>query len=747
MDATHLDNSTPLTIQPISLTEERVRSLYRGMPLSIGITLILDMLLTLSNWNVIGHGDLIVWNVLMLCAMLLRTVNWFFWRNAEANFNAHTWLICFRVGTLFAGITWGSASYFMFADYNITYQALLAFTLAGVASGSLTSLVIDKFSAVGFVTLAILPLSIRLHAEHGQIAVSMSIMVALFIIFVLSAAHRARQQLENNFAQKTRLIEWGNERLEQQKISKILSQTQALFIADNNTHNVFEKLLADTVAITHSQFGFIAEILYSEEKTPSINMLATTSIAENKNGDAALAEYKHEAIELSTIKNLFGATLSAGKPIINNTPTTVHTTGKSEKPRLVTAFIGIPIFNHTQQVAILVLANKTDGYSEVQLETLKPITHLIAQFMIAIGHRRQHLLDEESIKRQAKHTQAILDGAFDGIITLDKEGIITSFNHAAEAIFGYRAQQIIGNNLSQLMPTSSQASTRESPIKELSNSVGIGQELIGVRKNGKEFEMELALSTIEDEDKISYIGVIRDISNRKQTDKLKNEFIATMSHELRTPLTSISASLAIIESGTLGSLPDQVNNLIQIAKQNSGRLQNLINDLLDMNKLLSNNIELNYSEFDAVKLVQKTMTENQYIAEKHNVKFQIIRAENDCNIFADPARTQQVLTHLLSNAAKFSHAHTTVDISITKHNNLINILVADHGAGIAPEFKTNIFSLFTQGDSSSTRQKDGSGIGLSISKELIEKMSGKIGFSSSPGQGSSFYVELPQAHH
>jgi signal transduction histidine kinase len=289
--------------------------------------------------------------------------------------------------------------------------------------------------------------------------------------------------------------------------------------------------------------------------------------------------------------------------------------------------------------------------------------------------------------------------------------------------------------------------TGKNLIKNLKMGLGVGQELIGLRKSGKEFEMELALSAIEDEGDSSYVGVIRDISDRKHTDKLKNEFIATVSHELRTPLTSISASLAIIESGTLGPLPDKISNLIKIAKQNSLRLQNLINDLLDMEKLLSNRIELDISKFDAVELVQKTISENQYIADKYHVKFQITSAENNCIIFADKTRTQQVLTHLLSNAAKFSNIHMTVDISIAKHNNLIKIQVIDHGIGIANEFKTNIFSSFTQGDSSSTRQKDGSGIGLSISKELVGKMGGKIGFTSSLGQGSCFYFELPKASH
>ncbi len=753
MDTPTEENIASFDMQPASLTEERVRSLYRGMPLSIGVTLILDMLLTMSHWNVIGQGDLIVWNLLMMCAIFLRTLTWSFWRNAEANFSAHHWLILFRAGALLAGITWGCASYFMFADYNTSYQALLAFTLAGVASGSLTSLAIDRVSAVGFVFFAIAPLSFRLHLEqhsaHHDIAIAMSIMVMLFIFFVLSATSRARKQLEQNFSQKTRLIEWGNERLQQQQISKMLSSAQTLFIADNDTSKTFEQLLTDTLAISASQLGFIAETLYHDEKKPYLNMLAITNIARDNQSEATHAQCKTQGLKLTNLSTLFGAALTTGKPIISNAPATdMRAGGIPAGHPILTAFIGIPIFNNSQQVAMLGLANKKEGYSEADIETLKPITHLIAQFMIAIGHRRQHRIDEENIKRHAKHTQAILDGAFDGIITTNKQGVITSFNHAAEVIFGYRAEQIIGNNLLQLMPRDNHNSTADQNLfKNLKDGLGIGQELIGIRKNSKEFEMELALSAIEDDGEISYVGVIRDISDRKYTDKLKNEFIATVSHELRTPLTSISASLAIIESGTLGCLPDKVNNLIQIAKQNSLRLQNLINDLLDMDKLLSNSIELHYSKFDAIKLVQKTMAENQYIADKYQVKFQIISAESECNIFADITRSQQVLAHLLSNAAKFSNAHTTVDISITKHKNSIKISVTDHGIGITPEFKVNIFNRFTQGDSSSTRQKEGSGIGLSISKELIEKMGGKIGFTSSPGQGSCFYFELPKAHH
>lgn len=742
-----IDQDNYALVKRHSLVEERVRVLYQGIPLAIGVTLILELLLTFAHWNVIGQGDLILWNILMLCAMALRTVNWLFWRNTQANLSAQYWLTSFRLGALLAGLMWGSASYFMFANYNTTYQALLAFTLAGVASGSLISLAIDKLSAVGFVTLAIVPLSIRLHAEQGQIAMSMSLMVGLFIVFVLTASSRARQQLEYNFAQNARLIEWGNERLQQQQMSKIISQAQTLFIANDDDHKTYEHLLENTVKLTNSQFGFIGEVLYSEEHKPYLNMIAMTNIAWDKDSKTAYANYKTHGMKFTNLNTLFGAALTTGKPIISNSPATDMRAGRTPKGHPpITAFIGIPIFNNTQQVAMLGLANKDGGYTEAQIENLKPITNLIVQFIIAAGHRRQHIIDKENIDRQARHTQAILDGAFDGIITLNDQGIITSFNHAAEVIFGYSAEQIIGNNLLRLTSKQDRAE-EQSALQSPKDIVGVGQELIGLRKSGKAFEMELALSLIDNDGEAAYVGVIRDISDRKHTDKLKNEFIATVSHELRTPLTSISASLAIIESGSLGQLPEKINNLIQIAKQNSLRLQNLINDLLDMDKLLSNKIDFEYKKFDAVALAQNTITANQYIADKHHVKFQIISAENNCHILADEMRTQQVLAHLLSNAAKFSNPHSIVDISIASNNKFIKISVTDHGSGIPPEFKANIFSSFTQADSSSTRQKDGSGIGLTISKELIEKMGGKIGFTSSLGQGSCFYFELPVAHN
>jgi two-component system, LuxR family, sensor kinase FixL len=240
---------TPQTTAPemalmpeTTLEEKQTRALYKGIPLSLGTTFLLDVILSAAQWDVIGRGDLVFWNLLMFCALSLRIVSWLLWRNAN-NTNSAYWLKAFRVGVWFAGAAWGCSAFFMFANYNPTYQALLAFTLAGVASGSLTTLAIDKQSAMGFVVLAVFPLSFRLFMEHGPIAIPMGIMSLLYMMFVISAAARARHTMEDQYQKNTRLMAWGKERDKQQQLSTAISQAQAKFIKDTHLNTIFEHLL------------------------------------------------------------------------------------------------------------------------------------------------------------------------------------------------------------------------------------------------------------------------------------------------------------------------------------------------------------------------------------------------------------------------------------------------------------------------------------------------------------------------
>ena len=725
-----------------TLVEMQVHSLFSSIPLSLAVTIALDLILSISHWSIIGHGELIFWNILVIGTICLRLAFWYAWRNSITSNNLY-WLRLFRGGVWLSGAAWGSSAFFMFANFNPAYQALLAFTLAGMTSGSLTTLAVDKHSAIVFVALIVCPLSLRLLMENGPIATPMAIMSVLYILFVLSASTRARRALEEQHDKNTRLIAWGKEREKYQQLNKIINQAQTQFINKHDSNAIFESFLKDILVLTDSKFGFISNVSYNTKNQPELSLRTICSITPNKQLDAFYQQHVHKNSTLTNMDNLLGAVITKGKAIISNAPSKDIRSGglPAEHPTL-SSFLGIPLFSGSTQIALFGIANNPQGYSESMVTFLKPISNTITQFLEAINNSKQQQIYEEKLHNNAKQTQTILDEVFDAIITIEKDGKIKSFNHAAETIFGYNCEEIINQSIHLLISNLQQTTNANFTFN-------MGQELVGVRRNGKTFPIELSTSEIVMDDMPITIGVVRDISERKHNDELKTQFISTVSHELRTPLTSIAGALGILNSGSLGKHTDQQQKLITIALHNSLRLQCLINDLLDMDKLLANKMELNIYPYCILEAVSKAIDNNQLYAKQHHVKLILAHSPKTTLVLGDPHRIQQVLTNLISNAAKFSNAtstsNSTVEIGIAVTGDFAQVTVTDHGNGIPEDFKSKIFQRFSQADSSDTRQKGGSGLGLAISKELIQRMGGNINFTSTPGKGCCFYFELPLA--
>lgn len=355
---------------------------------------------------------------------------------------------------------------------------------------------------------------------------------------------------------------------------------------------------------------------------------------------------------------------------------------------------------------------------------------------------------EQEIAAQTKRLSAIIDNVVDAIITIDSVGTIESFNRAATTIFGYSEAEVIGKNVKMLMPDpyqsehdgylSNHIKTGEKKI------IGIGREVIGRRKNNKTFPMELAVSEISLDKAKHFVGIVRDITERKRIEQMQKEFVSTVSHELRTPLTSISGSLGLVLGGVTGELPEKAKELLKIANNNSERLIHLINDILDIEKMSAGKMQFDFTVVDIIPLIKQAIDSNRGYGEKLNVEFSFNSTVSEpLLVRVDEKRIEQVMSNLLSNAAKYSPTGDQVVITLTALEKEVRISVHDQGKGIPEEFRAKIFDKFSQADSSDTRQKGGTGLGLNITKAIVEQHQGQIDFNCEDGQGTTFNVLLP----
>jgi len=232
-------------------------------------------------------------------------------------------------------------------------------------------------------------------------------------------------------------------------------------------------------------------------------------------------------------------------------------------------------------------------------------------------------------------------------------------------------------------------------------------------------------------------------SEQRESEGMKTEFVSVVSHELRTPLTSIRGSLGLVATGKAGELPEKAKKLISIAYSNCERLILLINDILDIDKIAAGNMHFDQKAESINGMVATAVDANRSYAEKYFVHFEYTPLPEDASILVDANRFQQVITNFLSNAAKFSPAGAKIDIIASIENCCVRVSVKDYGLGIPDEFRSRIFKKFSQADSSTTRRKGGTGLGLYISKQIIEQMGGRIGYNTRVGLGSSFWVEFP----
>lgn len=385
------------------------------------------------------------------------------------------------------------------------------------------------------------------------------------------------------------------------------------------------------------------------------------------------------------------------------------------------------------------LQHKEAALKELNVTLESRVEQRTVELMQALEHVREN---ESRIK-------TIVQTAQDAFIGVNFEGRITDWNSQAEKMLGWTREQIIGQPLSALVPE--RFRDRVSQAMQLFASTGAAGfintnlEKLVLTRDGRELPVEIRIGLINNSKLQLFSAFLHDISERKEIERMKSEFISTASHELRTPLTAIYASLDMLQSGMAGELPPDARELLGISHKSAERLVRLINDVLDVEKLESHSMTYKLVPQWLRPLVEQAISATQTYADQYQVRFELDPGVSDVMVRVDADRIIQVVVNLLSNAAKFSQGEgAVVRVSLQQlPGRHVRVSVADKGCGIPGDFRERIFRRFAQADASDRRQKGGTGLGLNICKSIVEAHRGTIDFVSESGKGSEFYFDLP----
>lgn len=367
----------------------------------------------------------------------------------------------------------------------------------------------------------------------------------------------------------------------------------------------------------------------------------------------------------------------------------------------------------------------------------------------------------QTLAQQKSRFETVLNTIVDGVIMFDAEGKILMANPRACEIFGIPADEMTRLYLTDLMERFRQLVVNpeelDAKIKALRANPSLSEEVTFEFKDPAHGAIRLySVPLIGADGRVmGRIATSLDVSKDKEIDRLKQEFISTVSHELRTPLTSIKGSLGLIVGGAVGPINPDLRELLQIAQNNTERLIRLINDILDVFKIESGRIRLRPVPTSVSESIQRAMAAAEGYANKAQVKLEGRIPADIPPVLADAQRVDQVLINLISNAIKFSSPGQAVTVSariassthgetsLQEGRSWVEVAVRDRGKGIPAEFLERIFNKFEQVDSSATREHGGTGLGLTISRAIIEQHGGRIWVESQVGQGSTFFFTLP----
>lgn len=433
--------------------------------------------------------------------------------------------------------------------------------------------------------------------------------------------------------------------------------------------------------------------------------------------------------------------------------------GRADDVRSVAA---VPLMTRDSTLGVLILTSPIVNYfTEAHVRLLATIANEVAiainnatlySYITEMATRLADLLEQQ--REETSKSRAILRSVTEGVIVLDEESRIVLFNPAADSVLGIPASEVLERPMLQLATQGITDVQRKraqliyeglhAGLETARNQQGIYNMSLELANPEQTIAVNIAPVVGPDERRYGDVAVLRDITREIEADRAKREFISKVSHELRTPLTAIKGHVDLLLLGSLGTLNDNQISCLNIAKNNSNRLRDLIEDILDISRIESGKIKLYTKQVDMHNVLHDVVQSLRLEAERKQMHVEVSIAPNLPSVMADQKRITQVIFNLFSNAVKYTFPHGRIDVrTFINPGNMLQIEIEDTGVGMTPEQVEKLFRPFYRADNPLRDEAGGTGLGLSIARSLVEQHGGEMWVNSELGKGSNFSFVIP----
>jgi PAS domain S-box-containing protein len=357
-------------------------------------------------------------------------------------------------------------------------------------------------------------------------------------------------------------------------------------------------------------------------------------------------------------------------------------------------------------------------------------------------------LKEELLRESEKRVRSIIEKIPVGLVVFADDGLIEFVNPTLESMFRESPESLIGRRLESLVHRAASVSEEEAAAQLKEKAIERIIEITCVRKDGAKFPAEFSSTLFETQEGPRHLGILLDVSERQEIQRMRQTFVSMVSHELRTPLTAVSGFISLLEMGAFGEVSPEAKEQASRAEANVSRLMKLIADLLDLEKMDSGTLNVSKTQCSLQQVLRDAEDAAKTFAEERGIKLEIEPVNDSVNgkekgkIYADADRLVQVLVNLIANAVKFSPGGGTVKVTNKLDGDALEMRVIDEGRGVPAKYKELIFERFQQVDVADAKQKGGTGLGLAICKTIVEMHGGIIAVDSEEGKGSTFWFRI-----